>query len=91
MPAALSFSWDSISKMSEGETLKLDEIAESVAEVKGQVRDIWHILNGRDGSLGMSQKVAVLWRAHVLVVFAIGALGGSVCTALVLKTLGLLR
>ena len=77
--------------MSEVETIKLDEIKTDVSEIKGQVRDIWHVLNGSEGSLGMSQKLAIIWRMHAWLIAAISALGGSVATAMVLKVFGLLK
>lgn len=77
--------------MSDNETQTLEEIRKVVEETKGQVRDVWHILNGTNGALGLSQKVAVMWRAHVILLVSISALLSSVGTAAVLKMLGLLK
>jgi hypothetical protein len=77
--------------MSEVETIKLDEIKSDVSEIKGQVRDIWHVLNGHEGALGMSQKLAIIWRMHAWVIAGVSAFGGSVATAMVMKTFGLLK
>lgn len=77
--------------MSEHEESTLEVIRATVEETKGQVRDIWCILNGTNGNLGLSQKVAVMWRAHVVVMCAITGLLSSAGTAAVLKALGLLK
>jgi hypothetical protein len=60
-------------------------------EVQGQVRDIWCLLNGKDGRLGLSQKVAIMWAAHLWVALASGGLAGSIITAFTLKCFGLLK
>jgi hypothetical protein len=77
--------------MSEHEESTLEVIRSTVEETKGQVRDIWQILNGANGSLGITQKVAVMWRAHVVIMCSISALVSAVGTASVLKVLGLLK
>lgn len=64
---------------------------ETLLEIKGQVRDIWNSLNGKDGKLGVTQKVAVMWAMHIWVALATGGLMGSVSTAMVLKAFGLLK
>lgn len=60
-------------------------------QIQKDVTAIFEILNGAAGTLGMSQKVAIMWRAHVWLVFFLGNLSGSVVIAVILKSLGLIK
>ncbi len=60
-------------------------------EIKQQLSDIWCCLNGKDGKLGLSQKVAIMWGMHLWVAYALGTLSGGVVTAFVLQAFGLLK
>ena len=80
--------------MSDGENApKLDEIGrkldDHIQDRKEFELTFWRILNGVDGKLGLSQKVAILWSGHILVATAFGTLIGSILTALVLKWNGI--
>lgn len=50
---------------------KLDFIAD-------QVKAIFELLNGKDGNLGMLQKVAVMWRVHVWLLCTASASFGAI-------------
>jgi hypothetical protein len=52
------------------------------------VNSIWNLLNGSDGRLGLSQKVAVLWSAHIWVACTGSAAMGSLAMYATLKALG---
>ena len=57
---------------------KMDALAD-------KVEDHHTTLYGEGGNLGVSQKTAIMWRAHVWILCTLSALASSVLTAAVLR------
>lgn len=51
--------------------------------MKAQLKAIFDILQGQEGNLGLSQKVAVMWRAHVWVFCTLSAAAGAIFLAVI--------
>ena len=53
-----------------------------ISEIRRQVRAIFEMLQGKDGGLGLSQKVAIMWRIHAWLLCTASACMGGVFTLL---------
>lgn len=51
-----------------------------ITEIAAEVRSIHELLEGHNGSLGMLQKVQIMWHAHVWLLCSVSAAFGSVLT-----------
>ena len=63
---------------------RLDRIAEQMEHHTDQFEKVEHVLFGVDGDLGLTQRVAVMWRIHVWILCTISAACGSIMTALLI-------
>ena len=59
--------------------MSVQEQAE-LAEISRKVGIMFDLLQGTQGQLGLLQKVEVMWRAHVWLLCAASAAGGSIGT-----------
>lgn len=79
---------DSISHQNNELLQRIAQILEGSKDAPGLVARVAEhdvILNGRSGTLGLLQKVAVMWRAHVWVIASLSAIIGWVAKTLLTK------
>lgn len=65
--------------------VKLDNILDKISRVVSEVEAHDRTLFGKDGNFGMTQKVQIMWRAHVWVLCSLSAGVGSAITFLISK------
>ena len=64
---------------------KMDGFTEKHNALSDKVADHHLMLYGKDGNFGVSQKVAVMWRAHVWILCTLTGIVSSALTAAMYK------